>query len=97
MTKAHKIYTTMDIKLLEKTDELHLRMSEKATLEILRRENEIFGHREYQTISGVSPFPFNKPSTFSDLQKWLDKSYKGSTNSNRNYSKTRKLWPSRLN
>lgn len=53
-TKAHKIYTTMDIKLLEKTDELHLRMSERATLEILRRENDVFNHREYQTISGVS-------------------------------------------
>ncbi len=50
----HKIYTVGDIKLLEKTDELHLRMSEKATLEILRRENEVFGHREYQTIAGVS-------------------------------------------
>lgn len=50
----HKIYTTHDIKLLEKTDELHLRMSEKATLEILRRENEVFNHKEYQTISGVS-------------------------------------------
>lgn len=50
----HKIYTTMDIKLLERTDELHLRMSEKATLEILRRENEVFGHQEYQTIAKVS-------------------------------------------
>jgi hypothetical protein len=50
----HKIYTRSDIKLLEKTDELHLRLSEKATLEILRRENEIFEHKEYQTISGVS-------------------------------------------
>lgn len=50
----HKIYTRSDIKLLEKTDELHLRLSEKATLEILRRENEIFEHKEYQTIAGIS-------------------------------------------
>lgn len=52
--KAHRIYTIMDIKLLERTDELHLRMSEKATIEILRRENEIFNHREFQTIAGIS-------------------------------------------
>ena len=50
----HKIYTGRDIKLLEKTDELHLRLSEKATLEILKREREVFGHIEYQTISKVS-------------------------------------------
>lgn len=49
----HKIYTSYDIKLLEKTDELHLRMSEKATLEILRREYEVFGHQNYQTIAKV--------------------------------------------
>lgn len=50
----HKIYTGRDIKLLEKTDELHLRMSEKATLAILKRETDLFGHSEYQTISKVS-------------------------------------------
>lgn len=49
-----KIYTTYDIKLLEKTDELHLRLSEQATKEILRREKEIFKHQEYQTISKIS-------------------------------------------
>ena len=53
----HKIYTSYDIKLLEKTDELHLRLSEKATIEILRRENEVFGHQNYQTISKVSHAP----------------------------------------
>lgn len=52
--KPHKIYTTSDIKLLEKTDELHLRLSEDATKEILRREYEVFKKKEYQTISGVS-------------------------------------------
>jgi len=51
---SHKVYTGFDIKLLEKTDELHLRLSEKATLEILRREYEVFGHQNYQTISRVS-------------------------------------------
>lgn len=50
----HKIYTSYDIKLLEKTDELHLRLSERATLEILRRETEMFGHNQYQTLAKVS-------------------------------------------
>ncbi|MGH7203612.1 MAG: integrase, partial [Candidatus Levyibacteriota bacterium] len=49
-----KIYVTKDIKLLEKTDELHLRLSEDATKEILRREFEVFGKSEYQTIARVS-------------------------------------------
>src|SRR6266542_4833338 len=41
-----KIYVTKDIKLLEKTDELHLRLSEDATKEILRREFEVFKKQE---------------------------------------------------
>lgn len=52
--KPHKIYTSSDIKLLETTDELHLRLSEDATKEILRREIEVFGKTEYQTIARVS-------------------------------------------
>ena len=52
--KPHKIYTATDVKLLEKTDEVHLRLSEDATKEILRRENEVFGNIEYQTISRIS-------------------------------------------
>lgn len=52
--KPHRIYTSPDIKLLEKTDEVHLRLSEKATKEILRRELETFNHQNYQTISKVS-------------------------------------------
>jgi|WetSurMetagenome_2_1015567.scaffolds.fasta_scaffold134516_1 hypothetical protein len=52
--KPHKIYTSFDIKLLERTDELHLRLSEDATKEILRREYELFGKKEYQTIARVS-------------------------------------------
>lgn len=49
-----KIYVTKDIKLLEITDEVHLRLSEDATKEILRREYEVFGNKNYQTISRVS-------------------------------------------
>ena len=50
----NRIYTALDIKLLEKTDELHLKLSEKATKEILRRECEVFGKKKYQTIARVS-------------------------------------------
>lgn len=50
----HRIYTSRDIKLLEKTDELHVRLSDMATKEIMRREYELFNHKEFQTISGVS-------------------------------------------
>ncbi len=49
-----KIYITKDIKLLERTDEVHLRLSEDATKEILRREFEVFGKKDYQTIARVS-------------------------------------------
>jgi hypothetical protein len=49
-----RIYTLSDIKLLEKTDELHLRLSEGATKEILRREFEVFHHNNFQTISRIS-------------------------------------------
>lgn len=49
-----KIYVTKDIKLLEATDEVHLRLSEDATKEILRREYEVFGKKDYQTIAHVS-------------------------------------------
>jgi len=52
--KPHKIYTSFDIKRLEETDELHLRLSEDATKEILRREYEVFHNQDYQTISRIS-------------------------------------------
>lgn len=52
--KSRRIYTPADIKLLEKTDELHLRLNSLATKEILRREFEVFGHEKYQTIAKVS-------------------------------------------
>lgn len=50
----NKKYSSHDIKLLEKTDERHLRLSEKATQEILRREHEVFGKDEYGNIKKVS-------------------------------------------
>lgn len=53
--RPRRIYTAVDIKLLEKTDEFHWRLSAPATKEILRRETEVFGHGEYQTIARVSP------------------------------------------
>ncbi len=52
--KPHKIYTSFDVKRLENTDELHLRLSEDATKEILRREYEVFGKKEFQTIARIS-------------------------------------------
>src|SRR3989344_5067843 len=51
--RPHKIYTSSDVKILERTDELHLRLSEGATKEILRREFEMFHHNNYQTISRI--------------------------------------------
>ena len=53
-TNSYRVYTTPDIKLLEKTDEVHLRLNSLATKEILRREFEVFGHQEYETIAEVS-------------------------------------------
>lgn len=50
----HRIYSSFEIKLLEKTDELHVRLSDMATKEILRREYEVFRHPEFKTISGIS-------------------------------------------
>lgn len=47
-------YKAYDVKLLEKTDSLHLRLNSLATKEILRREYEIFNNWEYLNISKVS-------------------------------------------
>lgn len=58
-TNPNIIYRGADIKLLEKTDEFHLRLSSLATKEILRREFEIFGKEEYQTISEISSSHIN--------------------------------------
>ena len=50
----HRIYTTADIKLLEHTDELHLRLNAHATHEIMRREFALFHHAEFANLSGIS-------------------------------------------
>lgn len=50
----NRTYTSGDVKLLEKTDELHLRLSDRATQEILRREYTVFDKKEYHTIAGIS-------------------------------------------
>jgi len=51
---AYHKYSTFDIGLLEKTDELHYRLAGAATHEILRREYEIFHHAQYENVSHVS-------------------------------------------
>lgn len=51
---GHRTYTPTDIKLLEETDVLHLRLSGVATREIMRREAEVFGHNKYGKIAKVS-------------------------------------------
>lgn len=53
------IYQPFDVKLLEETDELHFRLNSAATKEILRREHEVFRHREYANISKVSSSHIN--------------------------------------
>ncbi len=53
-TNYHRVYTPLDIKLLEKTDELHLRLNAHATYEIIRREYELFHHEEFQNIAQIS-------------------------------------------
>jgi hypothetical protein len=49
-----RIYTPGDIKLLEKTDELHFRLNAHATHEIIRREFVLFHHSEFSNLSGIS-------------------------------------------
>lgn len=77
----HRIYTFRDIKLLEKTDELHVRLSDMATKEILRREYEIFSHQEFQTVSGISH------SNIDNLRH--SAVYINSTDTDRHYHETR--------
>lgn len=56
---SHRIYQSADIKLLEKTDELHLRLNSWATKEILRREWEFYGHGQFQNIARISSSHIN--------------------------------------
>jgi hypothetical protein len=53
------IYSPGDIKLLEETDQLHLRLNSQATKEILRREYQVFRHPEYANIARVSSSHIN--------------------------------------
>lgn len=50
----NRIYTSRDVKLLEKTDEFHLRLNAAATHEIIRREWEVYRHQEYEHLSRIS-------------------------------------------
>lgn len=50
----HRTYTGKDIELLEKTDELHYRLSAAATHEIMRREYDLFKKKEYENVSHIS-------------------------------------------
>lgn len=49
-----KIYSTTDIARLIETDNAHMRMSGKATKEILRRQYEIFNDLRYEKIKHIS-------------------------------------------
>lgn len=51
---AFYVYDRADIKLLEKTDELHLRLNREATKEILRREYLMFHRNDFENICNIS-------------------------------------------
>lgn len=62
--KYHRVnpnrkYSAFDIKLLEKTDRAHSRLNAITTKAILKREAELFGNENYQTIAQVSPSHIN--------------------------------------
>jgi hypothetical protein len=50
-----KKYTDEDISLLAQTDKLHGFLNANATKEILKREYVLFGNRQYERISKISP------------------------------------------
>jgi transposase InsO family protein len=55
--KRHRFpqrYSVEDVALLVITDELHGWLSGPATKKILERENEVYRHREYANIAGIS-------------------------------------------
>lgn len=52
-------YSAFDIKLLEKTDRLHVRLNSIATKAILKREIEVFGQQDYENIAQVSSSHIN--------------------------------------
>ena len=49
-----KRYTPEDVALLIRTDNVHGRLSGKATKEIFRREHDVFSHVEYIRLKGIS-------------------------------------------
>jgi len=53
-TSFERKYKAEDIALLIKTDIAHKTINGKATKEILRRECEVFGKKEYENISNIS-------------------------------------------
>ena len=59
-----RIYTCHDIKLLEQTDELHLRLNAYATHEIMRREYVLFHHPEFANLSGISVSHINNLESY---------------------------------
>lgn len=56
---VYRKYSGFDIRLLEKTDELHFRLSAAATHEIMRREYDIFKHKEFENIAKISQSHIN--------------------------------------
>ncbi len=56
---SHRIYQPLDIKLLEKTDEVHLRLNSLATKEILWREWKVYHHQQFQNIAQISSSHIN--------------------------------------
>lgn len=54
-SNTYVMFHRTDIKLLEQTDELHLKLNRYATAEILHREVVLFNHHEYDTIAQASP------------------------------------------
>lgn len=51
---VYRKYTASDIKLLEKTDEVHLRLSARSTKAIFKREYQVFGKSAYKRLSQIS-------------------------------------------
>ena len=47
-------YTSEDIRLLARVDEVNERLSGPATTQILKREHEVFGKGEYEGVKGIS-------------------------------------------
>jgi len=67
---SHTIYQSGDIKLLEKTDELHLRLNSLATKKILQREYEKYGNTKFENISHVSSSHINNLRNSNIYNSW---------------------------